>query len=91
MRREPRGHFLKEIRHEKSLARGGFGSCRIVTDHSDYGSLILAANVSFGSGACSDAGNECEVPVGLIQRQILASLTSIRKACTRCDFNHVEK
>jgi hypothetical protein len=91
VRREHDGHFLKEIRHEKSLARGGFGSCRAVTDHSDYGSLILAANVSFGSGACCDAGNECEVPVGLIQRQILASLTSITKVRINCDLNHEEK
>jgi hypothetical protein len=58
--------FLEGDQYEKSLARGRFGSCRIVTDHSDYGSLILAANVSVGSGPCCDAGNEREVPVGLI-------------------------
>jgi hypothetical protein len=77
MREAARPFVVEEIRYEKSLARPRFGSCRIVVDHSDYGSLLSAAHVSLGSRACGHAGNEREVPVGLIYHPMSGSLTSI--------------
>jgi hypothetical protein len=55
----------KEIRHEKSLVYRRLGLGCLVLNPSDYGSLILAAHVSLGAGACRHGGDEREVSVGV--------------------------
>jgi hypothetical protein len=62
---------LKEIRYEKSLVYRRLGSGCLVANPSDYESLIVAAHVSLGPGACRHAGDEREVSVGVTEASII--------------------
>ena len=47
------------------------GSGCVVASPCDYGSLVLAAHVSLGAGACRYAGNERKVSVGVTEASVV--------------------